>query len=180
MTQRSYALLIVVVAIVLIFSPFLFLAPANAQGLFPGDTETYDGGATNPKGIVPCGDSGEPPCQFCDLVKLADDSLDFAVYFTVFVATLLFAYAGFLYVTAAGDTGKISTATGIFGKVVIGMIIVLTAWLVVDTIMGSLLSPEYKKFGPWNKIECVKGDGGFDYYDGRKFKTIRHFKCSQK
>ncbi len=149
MAQRLYALFIMVVAVVFISTPFFFTPVVNAQGFLPGDK--------NSSGIVPCGDAGEQACNFCDLVKLADNSLSFAVYFSVFVATLLFAYAGFLYVTAVGDTGKISTATGIFGKVVVGMIIVLTAWLVVDTVMKTFFdkSDLAENFGPWNDIKCA-------------------------
>ncbi len=150
MTQRLYALLIVVFAVIFISAPFFF-SPVSAQGpgLFPGDK--------GPSGIVSCGDAGEQACNFCDLVKVANESLSFAVYFSVFIATLLFAYAGFLYVTSAGDTGKISTATGIFGKVVVGMIIILTAWLVVDTIMKTFFdnSDLARNFGPWNSIQCA-------------------------
>jgi len=142
MNQRSYALLVALVAVVVLLTPLFHIAQVNAQQ-FPGDTA--------PDGIVSCGDYGEPTCGACDLGQLAQDALNFAVYFTVFVATLMFVYAGFLYITAGGDSSKISQATGIFGKVLIGFIIVLIAWLVVDTIMGALFNSD-KKFGPWNQI----------------------------
>ena len=130
MTQRSYAILLLFIALALFFVPLVMPTTlTQAQSQFIGDTL--------PGGIVPCGDPTDTSslCGLCDLVALAQESLNFAVYFTVFVATLLFVYAGFLYITAAGDSGQISTATKIFGKVVAGLVIVLVAWLVVDTIL---------------------------------------------
>jgi len=153
MTRRSYAVLIIFVAVLVLAAPFIpgaFVQSATSSQ-FPGDE--------GPSGIVPCGDEGDPECGLCQIGALASDSLRFAVYFAVVVATLLFVYAGFLYVTAGGDTGKISQATSIFGKVVVGLVTILTAWLIVDFILqtffvGSKLNQGYR--GPWNQIECVK------------------------
>ncbi|TAJ12930.1 hypothetical protein EPO56_03885, partial [Patescibacteria group bacterium] len=40
-------------------------------------------------------------CRACDLVELSNNVITFAIGFAVIVATLMFAYAGILYVTAA-------------------------------------------------------------------------------
>jgi hypothetical protein len=92
-------------------------------------------------------------CQLCDLVKLANNMVHFAVALSVIVATLMFAYAGFLYVTAASKPDNIKTAHGIFVKVFVGLVIILVAWLVVDIIMKTLASNEVS--GPWKEIECI-------------------------
>jgi len=160
MTQRSYAIfLFVIVASLLSVAIFVVPFTANAQNSPPQFI-----GDLGPSGLVPCGDPGEPPCGLCHLVDLASDSLRFAVYFTIFVATLLFVYAGFLYITAGGDSGKISQATGIFGKVVVGMIIVLTSWLIVDTVLKVFLKQSPV---PWNQIECTTSTGTFGSPSGR-------------
>lgn len=131
-------------------------------------------GDSGQSGIVPCGDdvngdgivSPSEQCGLCGLVDLAQESLIFAVYLTVFVGTLMFVYAGFLYITAGGDTGKISKATGVFGKVVVGLIIVLLAWTIVDTILKAFLNENIERaYGPWHNIECsiptrASGTGG--------------------
>ena len=102
----------------------------------------------NAQGIVPCTGTD---CNFCSLIQLADNIIDFAVGLLAALSAIMFAYAGFLMVTASGNEGKITQAKEIFRNVVIGIIITLAAWLIVDTIMKLLLKEE---FGPWNEIVC--------------------------
>ncbi len=92
-------------------------------------------------------------CQLCDLVKLANNITHFAVAFSVIVAALMFAYAGFLYVTASSKPDNIKTAHGIFVKVFVGLVLILVAWLVVDVIMKTLANNKISE--PWKEIECI-------------------------
>lgn len=121
----------------------LFIPFAGALAQFPGATGD---------GIVPCGDSASDPCDACDLTLLSQGIINFAVYFSVIVATLLFVYAGFLYITAQGSPAQVSKATGVFKSVLIGMIIVLASWLIVDIIMKTFLNEG--SYGPWHQIVC--------------------------
>ncbi len=88
-------------------------------------------------------------CQLCDLVDLAYNVIYFGAAFTVVVATLMFLYAGILYFTAAAKPENIKKANGIFVKVLAGMVIVLTAFLVVDLIMKTLLND--RQYGFWKR-----------------------------
>jgi hypothetical protein len=132
------------ISLVTVLLFFLLFVPLG--GLFA----QFPGGSGN--GIVPC---DGPDCDICSLAALGQGIINFAVYFSVIVATLLFVYAGFLYITAQGNPAQVSKATGVFKKVLIGMIIVLASWLIVDLIMTTFAS---KSFGPWNQIVC---DGSF-------------------
>jgi len=111
--------------------------------------------------IVPCGTEASgntraTACQACDLLTLAQNIIKFIVFLATVLAVLMFIYAGFLYITAAGDTGKIKQAHGIFMAVFIGFIIVLAAWLFIDMLMKAFLSSEIEQqFGPWNEILCA-------------------------
>lgn len=80
--------------------------------------------------------SNLPHCQLCDLVHLANHLTSFAVYFSVIVATLLFTYAGILYVTAAADQGRLEKAKKLFWSIFLGLVIVLSAWLVVNVVLS--------------------------------------------
>jgi hypothetical protein len=109
-------------------------------------------------GIVPC--SGGDECDACHLVQLAQNILDFLIIFTVSISAVLFVVAGLMMVTSAGDTGKLSKAKSIFTNVVIGLIIVLAAWLIIDTVMKAFLftgpsSGSQINIGPWNEILCA-------------------------
>ncbi len=105
---------------------------AGAQGLFPSQ-------------LVPC---DGPDCNLSSFSTLAGNILKFLIAITITGAVLVFAYAGFKYMTARGDSGEIKKAHGIFSHVVIGIIIVLVAWLVVSTLLSMLTGKsleDYKK-----------------------------------
>lgn len=87
-------------------------------------------------GIVPC--DGADNCDFNALISLAQNIINFLVMISVYIATGMFAYAGFLYFTAMGDTGKIGKAHKIFGTVALGLVVILVGWLIVDTILKVL------------------------------------------
>jgi len=70
--------------------------------------------------------------------------MKFLIFISIPIATLLFSYAGFLYVTAGGNTGKIQKAHDIFKDVAVGFLIVLSAWLIVNTIVSPLISDNYE------------------------------------
>lgn len=102
-------------------------------------------GAGLPKQIVPC---DGVKCTVCDLATLAQNIINTGIFVFVFLSALLFAYAGFLYLTNSA-IDKVSEAKSIFKNVVLGLIILLAAWLIVDTLMKSVLGGS---FGPWNDI----------------------------
>lgn len=83
------------------------------------------------------------PCDFNDLVTLAVNFVNFLITYSFLVAVISFSYAGFLYLTSQGNPGQISKAHGIFKTTAIGFLIVLSAWLIVYAITGSLLNPTF-------------------------------------
>lgn len=91
--------------------------------------------------LVPeCPEGG---CGFPELIQLANNLIQFLVIqITVPVAAIVFAIAGFKYVTAAGNESQIREATGMFSKVVIGLIIALSAFLIVELITSNLFSDD--------------------------------------
>ncbi len=104
--------------------------------------------------IVTCAGFGtgfEGVCQACDLAQLAQKVINFAVAFSAFVATLMFLYAGILYFTAAADSKQVEKAHGIFSKVFIGFVIILTAWLIVNIILNTLTN---RGLADWSNIQC--------------------------
>ncbi|MBY0539192.1 hypothetical protein K2P56_02005 [Patescibacteria group bacterium] len=91
-------------------------------------------------------------CQLCDLVSLARNLINFSIAFSVIAATLLFAYAGFMYYTAASSPENIKKAHGIFTKTLGGIVLILAAWLVVDILMQTITG------GTWalsRDIQCL-------------------------
>lgn len=114
--------------------------------------------------LVVCGTGGDigvaqnsaTGCQACHLFQLIDRLIKFLIYIGVSIASLLFAYAGFLYVTAGGGH-SVDEAKGIFKDVLIGLVIALCGYLVVDTILRSVASGSFA--GPsWQTIQCANRD----------------------
>lgn len=92
-------------------------------------------------------------CRACDLIELSSNVINFAIAFSVIIATLMFAYAGVLYVTAAGaGAEQVKKAHKIFINIFAGLLVVLLAWLLVN-IMFSVLTG--KDLAVWTKIQCV-------------------------
>ncbi len=122
------------------------------------------GGGASP-GLVPCGNEvrteriGDQICTIdecatCDLLRLAQNIINFFVLISVVVATLLFVNAGVLYLGASANPGNVSRAHKIFINTVIGLIIVLASWLVIDVIMKTLAHQSGPYSGPWDGILC--------------------------
>jgi TRAP-type C4-dicarboxylate transport system permease small subunit len=104
-------------------------------------------GQTNvlPEKIVPCNGID---CNVCDLVTVAQNILNTAIFISVFLAAFLFAWAGWLYLTSqAGNS--IQRAKEVFFNVAVGLVIILAGWLVIDVLMRTLVGTDIL---PWNKI----------------------------
>ena len=78
-------------------------------------------------------------CGWNDLVQLASNIITFLLLLSIPVATIAFAWAGILMLTASGSEGQVEKAKEIFWKVLKGFIFALTAWLIVWTITNTLL-----------------------------------------
>jgi len=149
-----------------------------------GTTVASDSGSggTTGGGIVPCGnevrveDMGtfyryHNECTVCDMERLLQRIINWLVTASVIVAALLFVNSGVLYVTSPGNLGNIQRAHKIFTNTLIGIIIILAAWLLIDVVMKTLLTDGEVKntqgtnYGPWNEILCT---GYSSYYDVAK------------
>jgi hypothetical protein len=92
--------------------------------------------AADPGGLVPCEGS---TCKFSDLVLLVNRVINFLLYVIAFpVSAGLFAWAGILYLTAAGDGGKVKKAHDIFQNVFWGLILALAGFLIVNFLTMTL------------------------------------------
>lgn len=121
-----------------------------------------------PKQIVPCaGAMSEtvngvttPACTCKSLIDLAQNIIDGGIYIAVFLSAALFVYAGWLYMTKETIQGQ-KDAKNVFKNVLIGLVIILTAWLVVDTIMRSVGGSEFG--GSWSDMCKFFGDDSGDW-----------------
>ena len=79
------------------------------------------------------------PCGFTDFLSLVNRVITFVLFdLALPIAAIMFAWAGFLMVTAGGSTERVGKAKRIFTNVAIGFIIAVIAFLVVRTILALL------------------------------------------
>lgn len=112
-------------------------------------------------GLIPCGRTSasvsptsyiqSSDCQLTYLVATIRTIINFLLGLSIPISVALFAWAGILYFTAQGDTGKINRAHKIFTSVLIGFIITVSGWLIVQTVVASLTNQSFS----WNSIALV-------------------------
>lgn len=101
---------------------------------FNGESYTV-GLGHNPKGYV--------PCNFNGVMLTVQRIINILMVLGVLGAIGGFSYAGYLYIVSGSNPGKRSIANGIFSKVGIGFIIMLSAWFVVYQLLSWLTSPGF-------------------------------------
>jgi hypothetical protein len=110
------------------------------------------------QGLVPC---AGPNCNWCSLIQLIQNLINYAIYLGVLISAIVFAYAGVEYMTQESDWNMLRSsgkggkeyAKNLLTSVMMGLVIILSGWLVVDTLLKALVSDA--KLGMWNKIECT-------------------------
>lgn len=98
-------------------------------------------------GLIVC-DGVTDPCTFAKLVTLAQRLITALVMISTFLATIVFAYAGFILLTSGGSESAKTKAKDIFWKVLMGYLWILGAWLLVYTITKVLLYDKFSILGP--------------------------------
>lgn len=81
---------------------------------------------------------GYTPCDFAAAMKEIQHLINIMIIVGVVAAIAGFCYAGFLLVTKGSSSSARSEASGVFKKVFIGFIIMLTAWFIVYQVLSWL------------------------------------------
>ncbi len=80
------------------------------------------------------------PCDFAYLMILVKNVIRFAIFdLSLPVATIAFVYGGYLLMTSGDDPGNRKKAKSMIIKVFAGLAIAMAAWVVVNTILTSLI-----------------------------------------
>jgi len=103
--------------------------------------------AANP--LVPCGPGSNngKGCQFCDLIKLVENVIDFALYNIAIPLVVVFIVWGGLTIMTAGDsTEKVSQGRKMIQSAIIGVFIALGAWMIINMVLSAIGGGS---FVPW-------------------------------
>ncbi len=106
--------------------------------------------------LVPC-DGVDVPCQACHFIQLGQRIITWLVEIVTFIVALVFVVGGFQMVTSGGDSSAVSSAREKMTNAIIGFIILLLAWLIIDTVLKMLVDEnKLSSLGrPWNEVACV-------------------------
>jgi hypothetical protein len=88
------------------------------------------------------------PCNFTFFIKLINRIIKFLLFViaTPLIA-LIIMYTAYLYLTAGGKTGQVEKVRHILFNAVVGYVIALAAWLIINTIISSLnIDPSINTF----------------------------------
>lgn len=128
MNKTKNKILFFMVLVVLLFPLKSVFSATNTDKTFGYGLVQCDG-VLNPNEL-----NRQQKCNFAYLVN----SINYIIYrmiaISIPLATALFAYAGFLYIS--GEQDKIKQAKNIFINVAIGFIIMITAWFIVVTVVN--------------------------------------------
>ncbi len=94
-------------------------------------------------------------CGFAGVMGTVQNVMNGSISLGIFIAVGIMAWAGFLYITTPANPEARSQANKMLINAVIGFLIIISAWLIVDFVMKVLYSGpdgESGAFGPWNSI----------------------------
>lgn len=77
-------------------------------------------------------------CGICDIAQLAQNLINTAIFLAVILSAILFAWAGFKMMVGRDNSAERKAGKDIFFKVIVGLVIILAAWLLVDTLFNMM------------------------------------------
>lgn len=103
--------------------------------------------------LVACSDN-PMTCNWCSFVATINNLIQFIITVLVLCCVLIMMYAGFRMVTSGGDAGAAQEAKKLFTNVVIGFVIILAAWTIVDTLLKATLQDQSQIGKIWRPVDC--------------------------
>lgn len=106
------------------------------------------------------------PLAFGAILQLIQNAMNLAVAATALILIFVIVYAGALFMTSVANPEARSTAKSTLTNALIGFLIVISAWLVIDAVMKVLYvgqTGQDPSFLPWNEVftggeACIKVD----------------------
>ena len=92
-------------------------------------------------------------CGLCNLLMLVNGTLNYIItHLLIPFAALSIFVAGFVIMTAQGNKSRISTAKDTLRFIILGILIAMAGFLIVDSLLKLLLDGAV--MGTWNEISC--------------------------
>lgn len=126
-----------IIALVLVASVLPHIALAGGFFSNPAGPAIFSAQQAQDQGIVRC--SGINDCDLQALGYTIAAVVDLLLQIAIAVGVIVIAYAGFLYLTSAGNASQVSKAHRLFGYAVVGLLASLAAWLIIEALVNTLV-----------------------------------------
>lgn len=107
-------------------------------------------------GLVPCGPPSlgfKAECTTCDFYQLINNIINFITLQVVPVlAVTMIVVGAFFLITAGGSETSITKGKDIIKMAIIGSVIIMSAWLIIDVVLKNLATGDVSK--SWYNIKC--------------------------
>lgn len=90
-------------------------------------------------------------CGWCELIQLGQNVIDFLIKISTVLAIAFIIYGGIMMMITSAKPEKLQASRSIIWSAVIGLVIVLTSWVILNTFFH-LLTGELN--WPWDQIQC--------------------------
>ncbi len=110
-------------------------AQVTGTGSGPTDGQNVQQGLNDVGGAFPGGAT-----QQTDIRALLHTIINWALYLAAVIAVLFIIYGGFLYITSGGDAAQAKKGTQSLTNAVIGLVIVVLSYLIVQVVYNFLVN----------------------------------------
>jgi Trk-type K+ transport system membrane component len=86
-------------------------------------------------------------CTLRDLIDMGNNIIKFLVYIGVFIGVVMIAWGGFNLVLSQGNESAMEKAKSRIWNVVIGLLIVLLSYLIVETVLNVFTGDGFDTWG---------------------------------
>lgn len=92
------------------------------------------------------------PCGFAGVLAIVQNLMNAGIGVAILFCVIILTWEGMLYITTPANPEARGKASNMLINAAVGLMIVLSAWLIVDFVMKILYNPNNAGWGPWNTI----------------------------
>ena len=141
----TFSLLLIVAVISIFVTPLTLATEGNV-----GDGDEEINNSIIWEGVT-CNQTGKGPCTFCDMLKVASNLVDFLTRLALVAGVAAVVGGGFMMLISGGSEERFKKGKNLVTNAVIGIVIALTAWIIVNTLFHILTGDGN---AIWSEIIC--------------------------
>jgi hypothetical protein len=101
------------------------------------------------EGLVTCQGTEDSPCNFCSFASTVVNVVDFVTVLLIIVAVVILAVTGIQIAASAGSVDAKQILKERITNIIIGFLLIIASWAIIDTVMKSLVAPDTDLVTKW-------------------------------